>query len=296
MIRPKLLTVSGGGDVYIGAQEFRTPGQYGWIVPLAITRLHICCIGAGGFNDYAVSGQYHGGGGGGLAWANDIEVTPGEALIIQVGRPQIDNSTNQGDSIVGKYDEATAGFASRLITAHGGERLNSGGFDLHGNQGEGHFGGQGSDAGLVLNGEVWGGAGGGAGGYLGAGGAGAITLDGSGTNNGGNGGSAAGGFAYWSNRPGQSPGFKQGAGGGGVGFKGQGASGQAVNWPPEDTKPPLRGNAGSGGTLESFGGGGACLYNRSLESAPDYARPGDGAVRIIWGIQYSYPNNADVSQ
>jgi hypothetical protein len=28
--------------------------------------------------------------------------------------------------------------------------------------------------------------------------------------------------------------------------------------------------------------------------APDYATAGGGAVRIIWGIKYSYPNNADV--
>ena len=296
MIRSKLLTISGGGDVYIGEKEFRTPGQYPWAVPLTVTRIHVCCIGAGGFNDYAVSGQYEGGGGGGLVWANDIEVTPGEVLLIQVGSPQIDNSSEQGDSIVGKYDEDTSGFTSKLITANGGERIFAGGFDLHGQQGDGYSGGVGSNVGYAGNGEIWGGSGGGAGGYLGAGGDGSVTLDGSGTNNEGTGGSAAGGFAYWRTLQGLVAGFKQGAGGGGVGLKGQGASGQAVNWPASDTVPPLRGNAGSGGTLESFGGGGACLYNQSPESAPDYARPGDGAVRIIWGIKYSYPNNADVSQ
>ena len=71
--------------------------------------------------------------------------------------------------------------------------------------------------------------------------------------------------------------------GGGVGIKGRGATGAAL--PPITDGNARNGNPGSGGSGQTFGGGGS----RDVPA-------GGGAVRIIWGITYSYPDNADVTK
>lgn len=295
MIKPKLLTVTDGGDIYLGKQEFDQPGTYYWDVPLAVNRIHACLIGAGGYNDYAIRQTYGGGGGGGLAWANDIEVTPGETLLIQVGAPETDQTSDLCDSIIGRPKDGVQEFDTKLIAAFGGRSIAGGGYDLMGQTGGGGNGGAGSQSRTLTVGgqsETWGGSGGGAGGYTGDGGAGIIGSDGA-VSNSGNGGGGAGGVSFWRVQAGSSPGFKQGGAGGGVGFSGVGASGQGQPVQPSGGQP-VRGQAGSGGEEELYGAGGACLYFQSPSVAPSYTTPGHGAVRIIWGIKYSYPNNADV--
>lgn len=297
MIRSKLLTAVGGdgGDIYIGEKEFNAPGFYYWDVPLSVTKIHVCCIGAGAYNDYALTTTYNGAGGGGLVWANDIDVTPGAQLLIRVG----DSETGAGDnrhSTIGVPKENDQDFDEIFIQAFGGSSFGpGGGYDLQGRSGGGGTGGAGSSATLVNGGtEIWGGAGGGAAGYSGNGGYAIQSSDGA-TTVAGQGGAAAGGASYYRPLSGLSNGFKQGGSGGGTGMKGTGASGSSAPVQAPEA-PAIRGNPGSGGTGADFGAGGACLYNMSPSVAPDYATPGSGAVRIIWGIKYSYPNNADVSQ
>jgi hypothetical protein len=298
LIRSKLLTAIGGsgegGNVYIGQKEFLSPGYYYWSVPLSVTRIHVCCIGAGAFNDYALTTTYNGGGGGGLVWANDIDVEPGKQLLIRVGASEIRGDDRH--STVGLPKKDVEEFDEIFLQAYGGSSSGpGGGYDLQGRAGGGGVGGQGSDARLIQNNglEVWGGAGGGAGGYQGNGGRGDRGGNGASTIA-GNGGAGAGGLTYW-RLTGYQGGHKRGAGGGGVGVKGVGASGPSAPVQAEG-QDPIRGNPGSSGTGADFGAGGGNLFNESPLVAPDYAKPGGGAVRIIWGIKYSYPNNADVSQ
>ena len=285
-----------GGNIYIGEKEFLSPGFYYWNVPLSVTRIHVCCIGAGAYNDYALTTTYNGGGGGGLVWANDINVDPGKQLLIRVGGPETGTGKNR-HSTIGIPKQNDQDFDEIFVQAFGG--LSSGpggGYDLQGRAGGGGTGGNGSSERIINNGsniEVWTGAGGGAAGYQGNGGAGA-TGQVNAVSNGGQGGGAAGGFTYYRNT-GFQGGVSRGSAGGGVGVKGVGSSGAGRPVQGEGQNP-VRGNSGSSGTGADFGAGGAGLYNESHLVAPEYTKPGGGAVRIIWGIKYSYPNNADVSQ
>jgi hypothetical protein len=300
LIRDKLLTISGSTDVYIGEQEFLSPGYYRWTVPLAVRRIHAVCIGAGAYTDYQVTRTYEGGGAGGLCWANDIEVSPGEELLIKVGSP--DNAlygSDLSDTILGRIgpdpiNDPTS-FSEILLEAEGGSHKTGGSFDLHGQNGGGAKGGDGSNYG-GFSGEYWGGAGGGAAGYLGNGGDGKVSSEGAYSHGGAAGsGAGAGGVTYWRRASGVQYGHYTGSAGGGVGVKGVGATGSSA--PVQASKAtPKRGAAGSGGEAEKYGAGGANVYGTALNMIPDYAKAGGGAVRIIWGIKYSYPSNADVSE
>ena len=262
-----------------------------------MTRIHICAVGAGGYNDFDENSSYDGGHGGGLVWANDIEVVPGEDLLIKVGHISNDTSGDKSWSIVGLPQANTLDFDKKFVTAEGGDADSYGGYDLHGNPGGGGRGGYGSRARVIdwpgLGVEVWGGAGGGAAGYAGNGGDAAQTDDGGGMTSAGSGGAGAGGARYW-RASGATTAFQQGSGGGGVGIKGVGSTGPAVPFQGSG-EDPARGNPGSRGTGERYGAGGAGLYRKTPDEAPEWARAGGGAVRIIWGIRYSYPSNADVS-
>ena len=68
--------------------------------------------------------------------------------------------------------------------------------------------------------------------------------------------------------------------GGGVGLNGRGATGAQL--PDLENTVARNGNPGSGGSGAKFGGG----------NAQDGS--GGGGVRIIWGIRFSYPDNADI--
>jgi len=275
LIRPKLLTVTDGGDLYIGEQAYESVGEYEFEVPLSVLRIHACAIGAGGKG--ATSG-YYGGGGGGLGWANDIEVTPGEKLTVVVAA--CGNSALEGRSGIKRGNDW-------ILWGDGGSSNGTGGgygstvaaFD-------GGYGGQGSDGewnnygnGVIA---TFYGAGGGAGGYRGNGGAG-VGGDTPLTGGAPNSGAAGGGSEYWLSS-GSTQGPFSGGVGGGVGVKGRGTTAQSR--PNQGSgRSPLNGSPGSGGDGKQFGGG---------SSGDGASNGGHGAVRIIWGIQYGYPDNADV--
>lgn len=64
----------------VGQQAYTTPGSYSWVVPTGVTKVSVVAIGAGapkGSNGYA-------GAGGGLAYGNNISVTPGETITVVV--------------------------------------------------------------------------------------------------------------------------------------------------------------------------------------------------------------------
>ena len=69
--------------------------------------------------------------------------------------------------------------------------------------------------------------------------------------------------------------------GGGVGIMGHGADG-APTGNGGSNAPARAGNPGSGGDGSSYGGG----------SAGESLSGGHGAVRIIWGISFRYPDKA----
>ena len=268
MIKAKLLTATGSDtDLYIGERVYEGAGTFSFTVPLGVRRIHACCIGAGG----AYSGlNGDGGGGGGLAWANDIEVEPGETLQVTVGASGFDG----GDSSIKRDStlimEATGGKKSQGGNDRVGGSYNlgdgiSGGGGNGGNGGPSRF--FGSDNAMQLLG-----AGGGAGGYMGNGGSGnqGAADEGSGAGSAGDrkrqsSGISIGGFP--------------GGSGGGVGLNGRGATGAQL--PDLENTGARNGNPGSGGNGAKFGGG------NSDDS-------GGGGVRIIWGIRFSYPDNADI--
>lgn len=318
MIRPKLLTATGDPDIYIGEKEFTSgPGTFYFKVPLSVTRIHAVCVGAGaqGASDGQYGGNdiWGGGGGGGLGWRNNIEVTPGETLVVQVGAVVGANyaSTEQGASWIKHMKEETAEFdvgSGEIITGEpeDGDPLvagYSGGSNTYGNfYGGGSFlgdgggdGGSGSssssytgaDGGTYVKSK---GSGGGAGGYTGRGGRG-CNLNGDPTQEGGGG---SGGASTVANQAGTRSGYR----GGGVGVYGKGASGatrrpEDIAWDSNASGGP--GYPGSGGDKYTFGAGGAGAGSSDGEwNGLEDMQAGHGAVRIIWGNQFSYPDNADV--
>ena len=70
------------GGTAPGQQAYTTPGTYSWVCPAGVTSVSVVCIGAGG--ERIGSGGY-GGGGGGLAYGNNISVTPGASYTVVVG-------------------------------------------------------------------------------------------------------------------------------------------------------------------------------------------------------------------
>lgn len=239
-----------------GEAIFTSVGTTDWVVPAGVNSVCAVAIGAGGGNQ---------GGGGGLAWKNDIPVTPGDVIPMTVGN----GSTEAGGS---------SSFAS-LFSATGGTRgAPSQGGKPVGADGGGN-GGENSYTSLSHGG------GGGAGGYTGPGGNG-----GSNYSNGtaGAGGGGGGGYGY-------------GGAGGGVGVYGQTENGRAGTSPADSTPTSYKAGVGGGGGSNGeegasgssgngsyargglYGGGGAGMYNE---------RGAQGAIRIIWGPGRSFPDNA----
>jgi hypothetical protein len=75
---------------------YTTAGTYTFIVPSGVTTLsEVVCISGGGSGNKDSSGDDHGGGGGGGSYAydNDVSVTPGATLTIQVGSGGATRST-----------------------------------------------------------------------------------------------------------------------------------------------------------------------------------------------------------
>lgn len=234
--------------VIIGQQAFTTAGTYTWVAPAGVTSVSVVAVGAGGNYTY---GSFRGGGGGALAYANNISVTPGNSYSVVVGN-KVDGS-NGGTS---SFDTSVSAQGGRS-----GGNGSAGGSVLAGSGGSGGNG-------AAPAGEYPGG-GGGAGGYAGTGGNGGApgTSGTAGTGGAGGGGAGAGGG-------------DKGPGGGGVGILGQGSNGGGGGYQGGG------GGGGSGGANgEGNGAGGAYGGGSSQNSAAA------GAVRIIWpGTTRSFPS------
>lgn len=279
-----------------GETAFTTPGTFTFIVPANVYSISAVAIGAGasGYYSWASSG----GGGGALAWANNIAVTPGQSITITVP-PSVTGTTSGASAVVGSFFSAqggTHGATSSRAAPVSGTVSASGG-----------YGGLCSQNGY--------GGGGGAGGYTGNGGDGSYGPTGNSSSNGGQGtgGSAAGGTGYQSS----TYGF---GGGGGTGLYGAGASGtnptslsQGNDWSyTSSSNNGYGGKGGSGGEQGSpnsnssqtfygrttyhgeggrYGGGGGG-GGTSVSGNGNFCAGAQGAVRIIWGGGRSFPNNA----
>lgn len=262
-------------------QVFETPGTYSWIAPPKVRSVSVVAMG-GGATPRVQTGAYPGGGGGGLAYGNNIQVTPGVSYTVVVGSggQSQGSSTTSISGINGGYSSFSNG--SSTIIGYGGLLTGVGGSY------DGDGGGSGGSA--INNGCGGGGAGGysGSGGNGGAGGSnssGSNGLDGSGGAGGGGGGSWAQTYFSTSSQPARS------SSGGGTGIFGQGTNGIGGNGASGPTSvnnatPSTGGSGGIFGDLNGglYGGGGRSGFLRF--GSPTLFLAGgsgaNGAVRIIW--------------
>ena len=254
-------------EVGPGGHLFTSSGTHSWTVPAGVTSVSVVCVGPGG-GRYR-SGTSSGGGGGGLGYANNVSVTPGQTITVQVGAaPAVGQGTHGTDSYfkdtstcVGKSGQNAS---TLTVEGEGGEYVGTGG-GFGGDGGSGRYSG-----------------GGGAGGYSGSGGAGRGVTSSGDTRTGRNGsGGGGGGGAGW---------FA--GSGGGVDVYGEGSSGSGgIGSTTEDGG----GEGGSGGedgtaydevTANASKYGGAAGYRVSgLYPSQGAGVGADGAVRVIWGTE-----------
>lgn len=280
---------------------FTTEGTHSWVVPDGLTSISAVAIGAGGSG--ASAGNYRtatGGSGGGLAWMNNISVTPGDTLYIKVAGDTDGQWGGQSQNAVGlagddswiSYGTSSLSSATKIVHGTGGGpgqihqnngvHLNSSGsrgVALHGTEhastsGTTSGGGSGGVGGAEYYGaQGSGGSGGGAGGYTGQGG----DYNSPPTANTGAGASSG---TTWNGS-----GNSGGSNGGGVGVYGKGTTGTSnsrAGSGGESTDPNATSNAwrygaggsGKGHTYGQWAGG----------------TGGAGAVRIMWGDGRAYPD------
>lgn len=275
-----------------GQIEYRTPAIYSFVVPAGVTSISAVGVGgaaSGGGGSPTRGGD--GGPGGDLVYANNIPVTPGETLTVQVGSGGIGRAANTNTSYdLGNSTTIKRGATILLRASGGGRSENIGTVG-----GTGGLGGSGNSNG--------GGGGGGAAGYAGNGGTGGnggYTQGTAGTGGAPSGGNGSTNGATVSGNP-----RNGGAQGGHVGMQGQGASGAVPlniasvggnsGSPDTGLLPGLAGNNdGGGGSTASNtrggGGGGGNVGYPGGTGAP-------GGVRIIWpGTTRQFPstNTSDV--
>ena len=212
-----------------------------FVVPDSVTLISAVCVGGGGGGHPSWANAA--GAGGALAWANDIPVTPGETLTLEIGNGGAvgnnggNTNLKRGGTLIfgaegGRYSGTSIGTIAEPLT----------GTVTPGNNSSGRGG---------LTSQNGYGGGGGAGGYSGNGGNGAYgtTYNTGNTFNqtgGGTGGAAGGGNGYGSS----TYGF---GGGGGVGLYGEGPSGpQLTNYQNNHSNDMVHsGRPGSGGEAGS---------------------------------------------
>jgi hypothetical protein len=277
-----------------GETSYYFPGTHAFVVPPGVTSLAMVCVGAGGGAGFhSAYERSSGGGGGALAWVNNISVTPGETLTVGVGnsgKTLLNSEGYSSSSLAGdsSYVRRSAVYLVQAAGGQGGDTNTSGngGSVLSGSGGNGGNGGFGVDSNDNSSG-----GGGGAGGYTGNGGAGAghdgpvPTLSG---NNGSGGGGAGGGIQTY--RAGD---------GGGVFLLGEGPSGVGGNY----NNLAANGSVPAGTSTSSSyvyyssgeryitarigaGGSAALRYSNSVSVSGG----GCGAVRILWGANRAFPS------
>lgn len=275
-----------------GEEEvFTTPGTFNWEVPSGVTSICLVAIGGGAGGGTSTSSTFpgDGGAGGGLVWANDLPVTPGQSLQVIVGGESTGGST--GALRQGKPSSVErTGTGAWLIRAYGGNTSDQGATSSYGNGGYGIVSGIGGNYAIHRGGPGYGGSlsspyssgsGGGAAGYT----AGGAQGNSTGVTDGGQGGELGTELTK----------ALSGAGGG-VGLYGttgntprvysQGGSGGANGLPAANpTGTPLVRTGGA------YGGGGGGEWGSTVGPG----RGAQGAVRILWGANRSFPSAADAA-
>ena len=271
-------------------QLFGEVGTFDFTVPAGVTSISAVTVGGGGgaAGCLGTSNSSGGGGGGGaLSWTNNISVTPGETLTVEVGAGGVGGDStgsaggDGGDTIISRSGTvllSAGGGSGGLANATPQQTVGNsaiGGFQL----GSADGGGNGGTGGPSRN-NNGGGGGGGAGGYDGPGGSGGTGNSGAGTPGQGGGGGGGGGMGNAGT---------QNNGGGGVGLFGgiiNGAGGL-------NEGPGGGGSNGEGGQPGGdgglFGGGGG---GKEDDTVGDGGNGGQGGARIIWGSTQSFPDNA----
>lgn len=248
------LMMGGLKETLPGQQIFTASSIF--VVPAGVTSISVVCVGRGSTGTNAVNGR--GGGGGALAYSNNIVVFPGESLTVTLS------------SIEGEYSSVARG-GTILVSARNASAGTGGG------NGVGTVFRGGSSTGGSFRG------GGGAAGYAGNGG---DSDRSAAASSGGGAGGATGNVAQGS------------GGGGGVGLLGIGGTGTVSSQVGGGGGGGSRGGSdgarssisgGSGGTYGGGGGGGW--------SAGSVGQPGIGAVRIIWpGNLRQFPSTRTVDE
>ena len=258
-----------------GETTFTATGTSTWVAPAGVNAVSVVCVGGGGGG-----GQWtgSGGAGGGLAYKNNISVTPGTSYTVIVGAGGLGQAYNQTAQASGSTSTGNGGTSSftvpggLVVGATGGEH----GCSSHtsnrtvagqptGGAPTGTYDGGGTGGtceGPFATNATWSvdysSGGGGAGGYSGTGGKGAGTLQtpvypgtgaaltsatsGSGGGGGGGGSRRVGAYGYST---------FSGSGGGGVGLLGIGSDGvagtDALNITPSTQAPTNNGGGGGSG-------------------------------------------------
>lgn len=164
------------GQIPRGDQLYTTAGTFSFVVPNGVGSICTAAVGAGGAGGGSTASYGGvGGAGGALVYGNNIPVTPGETLTVEIGAAGTSSAGSNGTA--GGYTEIRRG-ATVLLRAPGGlggvyvnttyaglttaaTSANIGGYPYN------QAGGNGGGAGYA----TWGGSGGGgAGGFSGAGG------------------------------------------------------------------------------------------------------------------------------
>jgi len=243
-----------------GEVVYSSAGDYQWTCPEGVTSVCVVCVGGGRAGE---TGSYQAGGGGALAWKNDIPVVPGNQYLVSVGGAAVQSYF---------IDETT-------VKASGGNISTYSNF-------VGDGGGRGAP-GWPSSGGASNYGGGGAGGYSGDGGRGAqggSTAQSTGSP--GTGGAGGGGGGYFSGA------------GGGVGLFGEGNRGAGGKG--DSNKSTNGGAGGSGGQRgasysliagdnQSVTGGGLFGGGGSEGKDSKAHRGSNGAVRILWGPGRAFP-------
>ena len=104
-----------------GQQAYTTPGTYYWVAPQNVTLVCVVCVGAGGNVSPGTSFDGAGGGGGALAYANNIAVVPGTSYTVIVG------AGGSGGSGSAAGTNGNPSSFNTLLIALGGGRVEGGG-------------------------------------------------------------------------------------------------------------------------------------------------------------------------
>lgn len=245
-----------------GQQAYTTPGTYSWVAPTGVTSVSVVAVGGGGI--IQSGGTDFAGGGGALAYKNNITVTPGQSYTVVVANRQTVISTPSNSSFTASFGTMTASGANNQTGGAPAGTYDGGGSGGNGSNNAGNNFGPG---------------GGGAGGYSGNGGAGGFNSGNPGAA--GTGGAGGGGGGVTAQ-------FTEGGGGGGVGILGEGSNGSGGS----GTNPGGGGSGGANGSGPSGGLYGGGPGNLAVGSPTGLGAA--GAVRIIWagdsGITRAFPS------